>query len=194
MSQITNLSEKHILLVAIATWTSMIGSLDKLSKILMRYKIKMIKQLHRKIERCIYTFKWRTREIFFLIYIFFLVGNDLLNLQHHGKLSYVKFSDENMCMKAILAKRLFNNTYKFKIPDFSNTHKRYIPIQKERNVRCHVAYGSQAPIVLTTATLPRWDGDASYHHGNGGELDSSSTKVEMALFRNNYRCSLITNC
>lgn len=95
-------------------------------------------------------------EIFFKIFFFFSsVWEDLLNLQHHGKLGYEKFFDENNCMKAKLTQRLFNNTYKFKIPDFSNTHKRYIPIQKERNVRYHVAYGSQAPIVLTTATLPR---------------------------------------
>lgn len=58
-------------------------------------------------------------------------------------------------MNAKLTEGFFNNMYKFKILDFSNTHKRYIPIQKERNVRYHVAYGSQAPIVLTTATLPR---------------------------------------
>lgn len=43
------------------------------------------------------------KEIFFKIFFFFSsVWEDLLNLQHHGKLSYVKFFDENKCMNAKL--------------------------------------------------------------------------------------------
>lgn len=70
-----------------------------------------------------------------------------------------------------------------KYSNFLNTHARGIPIQKGRNVRCHVDHGSQAPIVLTTATLPyRWDGDASYHYGNGGELDFTFNKGRDGAF------------